>query len=242
MKKGLSILSVLVTIALILTAFTACGKKPAEEPTDNNTDNNEVENVSGGWTANSTFEKISIPEDAQKALALATEELTGATYEAVAYLGSQVVAGTNYALLCNITPVVPDAKGTLNVVTIYKDLDGKASIKDTKEIDITKYTTENEINFEELSGGWNNNEAIGSDLTGDTKLAFDKAFEDFAGVDYSPLALLGTQVVAGTNFAVLCKASTVTAEPQTALAVVIIYADLQGNASITSICQFNIAE
>jgi hypothetical protein len=36
--------------------------------------------------------------------------LAGASYEPVAVLGKQVVAGMNYCLLCKVTATVPDAK------------------------------------------------------------------------------------------------------------------------------------
>ena len=53
-----------------------------------------------------------------------TGEAVGATVKCVAYLGSQIVAGTNYLFVVELTPVVEDAVSTMQVVTLYQDLDG----------------------------------------------------------------------------------------------------------------------
>ena len=77
-------------------------------------------------------------------------------------------------------------------------------------------------------------------LNDDDQAAFDAAAEELAGVSYTPLALMGTQVVAGTNLAFLCCAESATAETESALCVVIVYADLEGNYTLTSIAPFSI--
>ena len=79
-----------------------------------------------------------ITENVKKVLDKATETLTGATYTPVAYIGSQVVAGTNHAILCKSTPSVAELKdpGSFILVTVYEDLQGKCEITETKEIDL----------------------------------------------------------------------------------------------------------
>ena len=44
--------------------------------------------------------KAALPNDVAKAFSKAVEGFTGSTLEPVAYLGSQVVAGMNYMILC----------------------------------------------------------------------------------------------------------------------------------------------
>ena len=52
-------------------------------------------------------------------------------------------------------------------------------------------------------------------------------------VAYQPVAILGTQVVAGTNYAFLCKASEI--NKGTSWVIVYLYRDLENNASIIGI-------
>ena len=106
-----------------------------------------------------------------------------------------------------------------------------------------EYAEKNGYEVAGLAGGWMlTDELSGSDavLPADVKTAFDKAMGGLLGVNYEPVAYLGSQLVAGHNYAVLCKASVVSAEPARAMAVIIIYADLQGNASLLSINPFPI--
>ena len=48
-------------------------------------------------------------------------------------LRRQVVSGTNYCLLCEITPVTPNAEATYALVTVYADLNGGAEITATND-------------------------------------------------------------------------------------------------------------
>lgn len=94
--------------------------------------------LAGGWQP-VTAEAQLLSEDAQAAFDKATEGLVGATYTPVAILSTQLVAGTNYCILCQITPVVPDAVPTWNLVYIYADLEGNAEITNVWEIYIDKH-------------------------------------------------------------------------------------------------------
>lgn len=72
-------------------------------------------------------------------------------------------------------------------------------------------------------------------LTKEAKDAFDKAMEGLTGVSYVPVALLGTQIVAGTNYSILCRSTVVYPGAETTYAIVYIYEDLEGQASILRI-------
>ena len=67
------------------------------------------------------------------------------------------------------------------------------------------------------------------------KHALKNALKEYVGYDIKPLGLLGTQVVAGTNYCILCYGSTVTAKPAHALCKVYVYEALDGKAEITKI-------
>ena len=53
----------------------------------------------------------------------------------MAYLGSQVVAGTNHAFLCQAVTVVPDAVPRWTVVFLYEDLQGNVSLMNIADFD-----------------------------------------------------------------------------------------------------------
>lgn len=229
-------ISVFLTITLCITTFgilTACHN--GGTPKENDITEERTNGVAGGWTVAQDRSEPSIPSEAKAAFDLAASELTDGSYRLIAYLGSQVVAGTNYAFLCTVS-----GRG-LCVVKVYKDLQGGASILSTEEIAISDYTQDEQIAFPEtgMAGGWYVNDATGTTLPENVQMAYETAMTGLVGVSYTPVAYLGSQVVAGSNYAVLCRATTVTAEPATALAVVIIYADLEGGAQITSICGFD---
>lgn len=184
----------------------------------------------GGWVVNTRFGKADIPESAKKAF----DKANGKGYTPVAYLGSQVVSGTNYAYLCTL-------KGNLYTVRVYRDIKGNCKITNTEKINITDYTgKDNSLNFNpaDYAGGWYAGDADGAGLPADAETAFKKATDGLTGIGYDALALLGSQVVAGRNYAVLCKAETVDGSKSAALAVMIIYADLSGGARIMAISNF----
>lgn len=199
--------------------------------------------AAGGWSVNNDFGDAQIPEDAQSALEKALESYDGAKLEPVALLGSQIVAGTNYALLCRNTMVTANPVTKLSVVYVYKDLGGNAEILNVKDLNIPDYTGEGSVDFDpaELTGGWKVYTEYSAKLPDTVQEAFDEALSGLTGVGYNPVAYLGSQVVAGANYAVLCTASTVTAEPSTALAVVIIYDAISGGAQINTICGYRLS-
>ena len=87
----------------------------------------------GGWTA---AEDPAVTDEARAALDKALEGLVGATYEPVALLGTQVVAGTNYCLLCRVSPVVPDPVGHYALVYVYAGVDGTCKLLGTADLDV----------------------------------------------------------------------------------------------------------
>ena len=92
-----------------------------------------------------------------------------------------------------------------------------------------------------LSGGWTPSEDPA--VTEELQAIFDKGMEALTGASYIPVAYLGSQVVAGTNHAFLCKAVTAypgSLETAPAYAMVYLYQDLSGNVSILSIADFDI--
>ena len=123
MKKFVSLLAL---VALLLSSFII--PSFAEEP------------LLGAWYAN-TNHPTEIPQDVLDAFQAATESTTGCVYKPIALLGSQVVAGMNYCLLCETTLVVPDAQPCFALVYFYDGINGEKEVLKVDEIEFCAYYT-----------------------------------------------------------------------------------------------------
>ncbi len=85
-------------------------------------------------------------------------------------------------------------------------------------------------------GGWTLTEDAA--ITPEARDAFEKAMEGLVGVNYTPAALLGTQLVSGTNYCFFCESVPVDGG-ESGYAFVTIYKDLDGNAQITDVAPFS---
>ena len=178
--------------------------------------------ITGGWNIISGDMSIAKNPDANAALEQASNHMAGAGYEPLALLGTQVVAGTNYCILCRTTATTPDAMPRIRLVYVYQDPQGKTEITGSKEI------------IGEMSdGGFAANDGdTALEKNADVKASYEKAFAHFTGASHEPIAYLGSQIVAGTNYLLLCKRTAAIPNAAPALTLVTIYADLQGNAEI----------
>lgn len=86
---------------------------------------------------------------------------------------------------------------------------------------------------EAVSGGWANTEDPA--ITEEQRAIFEKALAELVGVNYVPIACLGTQVVAGRNYCFLAQATVVYPDALPKYVLIYVYADLQGNAQIMNI-------
>ena len=85
-------------------------------------------------------------------------------------------------------------------------------------------------------GGWSVKTTVSTmSIDKQARRALTKAMKQFTGYELKPLALLGTQVVAGTNYCFLCYGSTVTQRPSHSLCKAYVYESLDGKAKITGI-------
>ena len=238
MKKALAIL---IAAALVLSLAACSVNINTGSSTEATKDEKAV--VTGGWTVYTETASTSMPEPLLPAFLSVTNSVEDVTYSAVAYLGSQVVAGMNYQVLCTATPK-DGGEAALKVLIIYIDLEGKAQLTKVSDFNIADYTeSAGKVTEKNLAGGWQVNDDIEpTPLPDDAQKAFDKAVEGFDGNKLTPMALLGTQVVSGKNYAILCGSELVTEEPVTNLQVVTIYADLEGKSEITNICTLDLAD
>lgn len=107
-------------------------------------------------------------------------------------------------------------------------------------IDIVADDSDAAVSDEPVCGGWQ--DSADGVITKEAQEAFDKAMAAYTDDNkvYTPLSLLGSQVVAGMNYAYLCEGKDADAASDVAAATykVVIYADLDGNATVSSIEEY----
>ena len=88
-----------------------------------------------GWKVNGGDVSLEANEKIRAAFEKSLEGVSGAKYEAVAYLASQETAnGENHMLFCRVTPDAPDAVPFFSVATVYADWEGNAEITDVTDM------------------------------------------------------------------------------------------------------------
>lgn len=211
MKKVL----LMILSCLMVISLTAC-----------NNSNEGLLELDGGWQVPKSMK---ITDKEKDLLNKATEELTGASYKPVAYVASQVVSGTNHLLLCTVSVIGTDAEARYALVYLYEDTEGK--------VEMTQVLTSNATAAESgLLGGWSKpeNKAITEEL----QKVFDKAVENITGVEYTAIAYLANQIVAGANYCILCQAKDVGQDTDARYVIMDIYEDPEHNAEITGVYDF----
>lgn len=164
-------------------------------------DSGYTEFLAGGWEVNTGSTAMSKNAAAKAAFKKATAELLGVSYQPIAVLGTQVVAGTKYAILCKATPVIPDAVPDITIMYIYENVDGTVDIDGFQTVisggdkggfkaNTGKFTIKNK-----------KNKAVYS--------AYKKAMKELVGVDYKPVLYLGKQKKSGSNYMILCRSQVV---------------------------------
>ena len=192
----------------------------------------------GGWENVLDNQDTHMSEDEINIFNKAKADYKDLELEAVAVIGKQVVAGTNYMYLAKGYKKGEEEKTTYKFVVVYKDLKNNASITKVTDFDYQNYVNENkEGNTENLAGGWYSS-SPGKPIMLAEKIqtAFDKATETLTGMVYKPIAVIGKQIVSGTNYAILCygEPSVYPNDSKTNIYVITLYVDLNDNSEIIS--------
>ena len=190
-----------ITILIMLFSFAACGKKN-DQP------------MTGGWTV---ADSADITDEARGVFEQAMEGLVGVNYEPIAFLGSQVVSGTNRCFLCEASVVYPGARPYYAVVTVYTDLQGNSSILNIVALDLGKTLENGAIAAADSTeapplGGWTVDRDPGVHADG-------------------AVMHLASQIVSGKNHCELCKGWTLT----------FIYENLEGKTEILKTVPLDLA-
>ena len=223
MKK---IFAIALTFIMVFS-FVACDK--ANSQNDANTKPKDEETMTGAWEK---APKMEITEAMEELLEKATKDISDEIYTPVAYLEYQVVAGTNHKILCIVTPADDKEIPKYAIAIVYEDLDGKVELKGTLRSDayadvVTAYDSTDVVGY------WNMPDT--PDITEEADEAFSKATKDSKD-GYKPMALLATQVVAGTNYSIL--AGTDKTDSGITYRILHVHADLEGNAEVTDTYDF----
>ena len=237
MKK---ILTLGLASGIIISTLTACKvDKDININAEVKVNGEEVINKhigTGSWEVSETH---AVTEDMNKIFNDAVSELDGYYYEPVALLGTQLVSGTNYCFLCRPALSANNAMNSLVCTYIYVDTQGNASFIEDRRV-VLPGTDSDDNSGVPVPGGWSY--AGSNAVTDDINKIMDKASETLTGAVYIPVAYIGSQVVAGTNHAVLCRMepSVSGLDSPASLVIVYIYEDLQGNCSISETVDFEL--
>ncbi|MCQ2511272.1 MAG: hypothetical protein MJ116_12525 [Lachnospiraceae bacterium] len=232
MKKRM--IALVMAAVLVAGAFSACGSnKKAEEKTNSAA----TEEAVAGGTENAVNEKASLPDDLQQVFDDAAGQFNGLSQQAVAYLGSQVVAGVNHAFLTQDI----DGDHNFHVMIAYVDLEGNVELKSVSDVDPS---AEGDVENADtaVTGGWTVAEQTFSTVPAEAKDAISAAVSEMVGISILPVALLDTQVVAGRNYSILCKTAPVVPNATECFQIVHVYQDLSDHSEITEYVPFSIAD
>ena len=227
MKKVL-----IVLLAVLLTLAVAGRKEAAAE-----TVLRDYEPLSGGWTPAEDYDDITEARRAVFDKGMAT--LLGVDYAPIAYLGSQVVAGTNHAFLVKGTLVVPSRPVSYALVYLYEDLQGNVTILTIADLPIVPEGDGTlSLPEEGLMGGWYYAEDPA--FTDEDEAKLEAALQNQVGASYAIVANVGEQVVAGLNRCLLVQVTPVVPDAQPHFALAYVYTDLEGNSSLTQVIDLDI--
>ena len=153
----------------------------------------------GAWNINVVTEGM--PQKVATAFGK-LNDIVGATYAPIAYLGEQVVNGTNHAVLAEQTLVLQEPVKNI-VIVIFNEAPG-AGPNDLTVVSI-KTLVEGGTGF----GATQIDVETGDNINKTAQQLFDQRFGGFVGSVVTPFALLATQIVRGTNFVFGCEACPV---------------------------------
>lgn len=163
-------------------------------------------NKFGGW--NISVKRDGMPQKVATAFDSLAAQLMGATYEFVAYLGTQAVNGLNHAVLAQQTVIT--GKDVNNaVIVVFNEKPGSMDVALT---DIRRI-----VEAGGPLGGVNVNMSLR--IPKEAEEAYKSVREGWVGVNINPIAYVGTKVTKGTNYILIAEVTPVTHNGATELAI-----------------------
>lgn len=165
--------------------------------------------MAGNWEINVVDGKL--PQKVASAVAGLGEKLIGAEYTPIAYLGSQVVNGTNHAVLAK--QIVTTGRDTKNIVVLVFN-------EKPHDTELALVRIENVVNGGDELGGVAID--VKTEFPEDAVAAWHDAFDGFVGSKVEPFAYLGSQVVKGIDHIFIAEVCPVVENPVKKIAIVVV--------------------
>lgn len=164
----------------------------------------------GSWNVNVVTGGM--PQLIATAVGKLSEQLVGAEYTPIAYLGSQVVNGINHAVLAEQTVIT--GKDTKNIVVLI--FNEKQHPDELSEVTL--------VNIERVLEGGNGMGGLKIDATtnipAEAQEALDSVMKGFVGSTVKPFAYLGEQVVKGINYVLAAEVAPVCPDAVSSVCIV----------------------
>lgn len=178
--------------------------------------------VRGGWQ---TAESPVVDNALQAILEKACEKEVGISYVPHSLLATREDDGQDFRLLCRAVPTIVGAKAKYAIVEIHANLLGEATISEVNATDIEIFGTD-------PAAGW---AEAGPEIAKGEGKYLEDALAGLDGVDYNPVALLGTEMTRGTKYRFICEARVVVPNAVPHYAMVEVSVDNEGKATLGEI-------
>ncbi len=253
MKK---IISIVLSSLIVATGLAACKSDEViesstsvseddtvatDESTTITTEESQVQTENNDMTEWIVPESTDITPELADLFSRAIDGLVGVGYTPKLYLGYLVSGGTIHCFLCESVVIVPDAVPYWSLVYVFEDTEGNATVT---SMYVPQYSTSGDATVvkdnpaELMPGGWSACVEQDADIDALIQDGFPGT-EEYNVSLYTPKMALATQVVAGTNYAVLCETQGEKKDNKF-WTIVYIYQDLQGGRSLINIARLDI--
>lgn len=163
----------------------------------------------GQWNVNVIANAM--PQKLASAIGALDEELVGAAYEPIAYIGSQVVNGTNHAVIAKQT--ILSGKDQNNIVLLKFN---------EKGMDCSLYAIEPLVQEGPAFGGWKLDVKVGDEMPKEAIESFNQVTEGWVGAKLTPEVLLGTKVTKGVDYLFLATVKPVYPEAKASVKLIMV--------------------
>lgn len=178
---------------ILLAAVCAWGLTGCQASTAASDSSQEAEPITGGWAVNTGSLSMADWPEAEAAFGRVEQPVDGMAYEAIAVLGTQIVAGTNYSILARGTSLEGD-KTIFVVLVLYAGLEEDVQIIREQEL------TDTGNSFVANTG------PVQLDQHPEVLAAFDKAEKELGDQDVESVAYFGSEEGQDPAYVVLVRA------------------------------------
>ena len=196
--------------------------------------------VDGGWEICSDVSSSLTDEDAA-VFSQAVEKLAGMVYQPACVMATRNGDEKEYSFLCTEAVRTRPEAAAWRILLVSQAEGENAKVTGIMPVDISNLHVAEENIGVPLLTDWEVPEAPASSLPKEADEAFQIA-EKENDQPLSPVVLLGTQVVAGMNYRILCIGKDDHFTSRNALYAATIYRDLQGSASFTEIAKLDLTD